>query len=422
MTWPPNPSVKTKFNFFLDRSQFCCHKFHSFGGTNRSPKKFHLSTNAQDIMTLLDFNNQAFGNDGFVTSESDEVLMDITQMPTFIEPEMLPYSKMVDQIPSKSFSMEPMWPIPSMQPSATWSSSSYSSPSFEPKPIGPKSSIQIVSDPMHFDHRSLQSMSNLESLSECLSPLLPTSQETHGDELDELLMHCGEISRALMISTTTEINTQQSLKTSDANISVPTERSVRLRASHLEQWGQRFQELIQFRMKNGHCLVPLEFPENPRLSHWVKRQRAQYRLKHDGKHSTLTDERREMLEQMGFIWDSHKASWEEKFQDLQIFKQMYGHCNVPTMYPRNPQLASWLKCQRRQLRAYYGEDGNDGDNESGSSRPSSSNSKTTTALCPERVNKLIAIGLPWQKKRRTNKASLAKRHCPRQVSQKHVEV
>jgi hypothetical protein len=67
----------------------------------------------------------------------------------------------------------------------------------------------------------------------------------------------------------------------------------RFRESHLEKWNQRFQDLIEFREEFGHCLVPLEWPLNPSLSHWVKRQRCQYKAKREGKHSTLTDERQE---------------------------------------------------------------------------------------------------------------------------------
>lgn len=50
-----------------------------------------------------------------------------------------------------------------------------------------------------------------------------------------------------------------------------------------------------------------------------------------------------MLEDMGFVWDSHNASWESKFNELCHFKQVHGHSFVPTMYPQNPQLAAWIK-------------------------------------------------------------------------------
>ena len=43
---------------------------------------------------------------------------------------------------------------------------------------------------------------------------------------------------------------------------------VRLRDSHLERWNQRFEELKEFRRQQGHCCVPLDYPQNPTLAHW----------------------------------------------------------------------------------------------------------------------------------------------------------
>jgi hypothetical protein len=82
----------------------------------------------------------------------------------------------------------------------------------------------------------------------------------------------------------------------------------------------------------------------------VKRQRYQYKLKADGQMSTMTDERITLLENIGFIWDSHAAAWAEKLYELKDFHRERGHCNVPSTYPENPQLATWVKCQRRQYK------------------------------------------------------------------------
>ena len=75
----------------------------------------------------------------------------------------------------------------------------------------------------------------------------------------------------------------------------------------------------------------------------VKRQRYQHRAKQENRHSTLTAERQEMLEQLGFVWDSHALGWEERWQELREFKEKYGHCRVPKTYAANPQLAIWVK-------------------------------------------------------------------------------
>jgi hypothetical protein len=113
-----------------------------------------------------------------------------------------------------------------------------------------------------------------------------------------------------------------------------------------EQWNDRFQDLLTYRRTSGHCSVPHDFPTNQGLSQWVKRQRYQYRLKQTGRHSTLTDARQVELEDVGFVWDSHQASWDERFESLKEFQNFNGHCSVSSQY-EDKTLAVWIKCQRR---------------------------------------------------------------------------
>eukprot|EP00934_Nitzschia_sp_Nitz4_P002021 Nitzschia sp. Nitz4//scaffold369_size34440//7903//8907//NITZ4_007839-RA/size34440-processed-gene-0.23-mRNA-1//-1//CDS//3329549356//2021//frame0 len=131
-----------------------------------------------------------------------------------------------------------------------------------------------------------------------------------------------------------------------------TTNSSVLRNCHVDQWNLRFDELLQFRKRHHHCCVPLQWPENPSLAHWIKRQRYQYRLKMEGRHSSMTQEREDALNRVGFVWDSHAVAWEERWNELRSFKEIYGHPNVPKKYPENPQLAVWVKCQRRQYKLF----------------------------------------------------------------------
>ena len=71
--------------------------------------------------------------------------------------------------------------------------------------------------------------------------------------------------------------------------------------------------------------------------------RYQYKLKRDGKQSTMTDERVMALEDVGFIWDSHGSAWMERWNELADYNNKNGHCNVPSNYAPNPQLATWVK-------------------------------------------------------------------------------
>lgn len=115
----------------------------------------------------------------------------------------------------------------------------------------------------------------------------------------------------------------------------------RFKPFQLEKWMERVEELKAFRKINGHCMVPHTYPPNQQLSRWCKRQRRQYKLLRAGKPSTMTPNRAAFLEDMGFIWDRHEAVWNEKIQDLALYKKTHGHTFVPSNYKANPQLGVW---------------------------------------------------------------------------------
>lgn len=120
-------------------------------------------------------------------------------------------------------------------------------------------------------------------------------------------------------------------------------KGVRFREYQAEIWSEKFEDLCEFRRMFGHCHVPHTYTQNSALAQWVKRQRYQYKLKMAGKRSTLSDERVRLLDKIGFIWNSHDVVWEERLNELILFKQQQGHCVVPSNYEKNPQLAVWVK-------------------------------------------------------------------------------
>mmetsp|Transcript_337 Transcript_337/g.475 ORF Transcript_337/g.475 Transcript_337/m.475 type:complete len:386 (+) Transcript_337:660-1817(+) len=130
------------------------------------------------------------------------------------------------------------------------------------------------------------------------------------------------------------------------------ENDTKFRPYQAEKWQERFDELVAFQRRGGHCLVPHTFPENPALARWVKRQRYQYGLIQQNKTSSMTEDRIVILENIGFIWDSHEAAWQERLKELLEFKKIYGTCAVPSKYSPNQQLARWVKCQRRQYKLF----------------------------------------------------------------------
>merc|ERR1712150_227607 len=65
-----------------------------------------------------------------------------------------------------------------------------------------------------------------------------------------------------------------------------------------------FGELESYKVKHGHCNVP---PIAGKLGRWVAYQRVQYRLLQEGKQSSMTDERIQKLESIGFQWSLRRS-------------------------------------------------------------------------------------------------------------------
>ena len=116
-----------------------------------------------------------------------------------------------------------------------------------------------------------------------------------------------------------------------------------------EQWYDKYEELCQFHQKHGHCGVP---PSDAVLYRWLKRQRHQYRLKQEGKASPISDERIAALDKVGISWDPQGDLWTERLTELRDYCRVNGHCNVPSRYPPNAPLSTWVKCQRRQYKLF----------------------------------------------------------------------
>ncbi|KAL3906856.1 MAG: hypothetical protein SGILL_009108, partial [Bacillariaceae sp.] len=127
---------------------------------------------------------------------------------------------------------------------------------------------------------------------------------------------------------------------------------LRLRPFQMEQWSKMYASLIEFKHQFGHCSVPHNYPEHPELARWVKRQRYQLkRWKQQREHpagaatsatpASMTLERVQALERIGFVFDSHTEVWESRYRELSNYKLDHGHCNVPVNYSQNKQLASW---------------------------------------------------------------------------------
>mmetsp|Transcript_27126 Transcript_27126/g.64854 ORF Transcript_27126/g.64854 Transcript_27126/m.64854 type:complete len:102 (+) Transcript_27126:1101-1406(+) len=96
----------------------------------------------------------------------------------------------------------------------------------------------------------------------------------------------------------------------------------------------------------------------------------------ENKQSTMTSERVKLLEDIGFIWDSHASTWEDRLNELKEYAAVHGNCNVPSSYSGNPKLATWIKCQRRQYKLLQ--------------------EGRTSNMTLERMKELEKIGFKWR--------------------------
>lgn len=138
---------------------------------------------------------------------------------------------------------------------------------------------------------------------------------------------------------------------------------------HLETlWETMFAKLLAFRAKHGHCQVPQSNKSEHTLGKWVQRQRYHHRK------NTLLPERRQRLEEIGFVWKSDKLHfadcWERRFAALVAFKEKHGHLRVTKTNESSAGLSHWRDNQRIRLRS--------------------------GAMKPQQKAKLDAIGFEWE--------------------------
>ena len=126
-------------------------------------------------------------------------------------------------------------------------------------------------------------------------------------------------------------------------------------------WEDYFAALVRFKEREGHCRVPRRNKEgDSNLGIWVCRQRT--------KKDTLSPERLQRLDEIGFDWDPHATAWEEGFAALLSFKQREDHCRVPISHKEGDfNLGTWVGTQRTKK----------------------------DALSPERRQRLDEIGFVW---------------------------
>ena len=103
---------------------------------------------------------------------------------------------------------------------------------------------------------------------------------------------------------------------------------------------KHFNELESFIHKHKHSSIPRN-GETRTLSCWA----TMIRMKRQRK--ILSEEKIDLLNQIGFDWNPIQNTWDERYRALLKFKEEYGHTQVPK--DQDSKLFFWVKNQRMNI-------------------------------------------------------------------------
>jgi hypothetical protein len=109
-----------------------------------------------------------------------------------------------------------------------------------------------------------------------------------------------------------------------------------------KKWNKQYEKLVEFKRKNGHCVVPSTYQEDMALGIWVSTQRKTHA------NNTIRPDRKNLLDELGFVWKADKsAAWNKQYEKLVEFKRKNGTCIVPRTYQEDLSLKWWVSKQRK---------------------------------------------------------------------------
>jgi Helicase associated domain len=179
-------------------------------------------------------------------------------------------------------------------------------------------------------------------------------------------------------------------------------------------WEAKYEQLVRFKERYGHCRVPNNSVEYPRLGVWVRNQRREHKklmMLEQQQHrslvpdewspaadtesgapnsSTLTPERLRRLEALGFDWyKSHDDTWNDKYRQLQQYVQEFGHARVRQDDPEHLALGQWCMNQRVAYRKRMKRRSQEPEEEG------SGNGGDGDELTLTRIQRLERVGFSW---------------------------
>lgn len=146
-------------------------------------------------------------------------------------------------------------------------------------------------------------------------------------------------------------------------------------------WDKRYQELKDYKRKQGDTNVPRRYEPNTQLGVWVSNQRQYYKKFKTGISGWgMTESRINRLEKIGFEWvlaggrgnvSAHNNSfmtgscagndtkfaaslleWDKMYDRLVAYRHQYGNTNVPKVYEDDQNLANWVNIQKNEFKRY----------------------------------------------------------------------
>ena len=108
-------------------------------------------------------------------------------------------------------------------------------------------------------------------------------------------------------------------------------------------WDNNFRIYQKYCAREQHSSVPFGWIEDGiNLHAWMKNQRISKK--------NMSSYRRDKLNELGIIWNTRDAAWEENYLMLKQFHKREKHSNVSRSHTEgNCNLGEWCKTQRRNI-------------------------------------------------------------------------
>ncbi len=110
-----------------------------------------------------------------------------------------------------------------------------------------------------------------------------------------------------------------------------------------DNWNKGYAMLQKYIKEHGDCKVPVNFSyDKYKLGNWVGTQRSKIK--------SLTIERKEKLDKLGFIWKPKDDAWMQGYIILNKYKTKNGNCLAPqNIVFNNYNLGKWVNKQRQRV-------------------------------------------------------------------------